>query len=66
MWPRSSARSSTASDISSDDSYTFSVQAADTTGNRASKSVSYQVVFSCSEFFQPIDNLLTLSSVKAG
>jgi hypothetical protein len=56
----------TSIDTASVGSHTFSVQAADNAGNTASKSVSYQVVYNWSGFFQPIDNLPTVNSVKAG
>jgi hypothetical protein len=47
-------------------SHTFSVQAVDTAGNSASESVTYQVIYNWSGFFQPIDNLPTVNSAKAG
>jgi hypothetical protein len=53
-------------DTASVGSHIFSVQAADNAGNTASKSVTYQVVYNWSGFFQPVDNLPTLNSVKAG
>src|SRR5262249_12386450 len=40
--------------------------AADNAGNSASKSVTYQVVYNWSGFFQPVDNLPTVNSAKAG
>jgi hypothetical protein len=40
--------------------------ASDKAGNSGSASVSYQVVYRWSGFFQPIDNLPTVNSVKAG
>jgi hypothetical protein len=53
-------------DTASVGSYTFSVRTADNDGNQAGKSVTYQVVYNWSGFFQPIDNLPTVNSVKAG
>jgi hypothetical protein len=53
-------------DTASVGSHTFTVNAADTAGNTASKSVTYQVVYNWSGFFQPIDNLPTVNSAKAG
>jgi hypothetical protein len=40
--------------------------AADKAGNSGSASVSYSVAYRWSGFFQPIDNLPTINSVKAG
>jgi hypothetical protein len=40
--------------------------ALDTAGNSGSASVSYQVVYAWSGFFQPVDNLPTINTVKAG
>jgi len=53
-------------DTASVGSHSFSVQAADSAGNSASKSVTYQVVYNWSGFFQPVDNLPTVNSAKAG
>jgi hypothetical protein len=43
-----------------------SCTATDNAGNTASASVTYQVAYRWSGFFQPIDNLPTVNSVKAG
>ena len=40
--------------------------ATDNAGNTSSASASYSVVFTFTGFFQPVDNLPTLNSVKAG
>jgi hypothetical protein len=53
-------------DTASVGSHSFSVQAADNAGNSASKSVTYQVVYNWSGFLEPIDNLPTVNSAKAG
>jgi alpha-tubulin suppressor-like RCC1 family protein len=43
-----------------------SCSATDTAGNTASANVSYTVIYDFSGFFQPIDNLPILNSMKAG
>jgi hypothetical protein len=43
-----------------------SCTASDNAGNSASASANYQVVYPWSGFFQPVDNLPTVNSVKAG
>jgi alpha-tubulin suppressor-like RCC1 family protein len=40
--------------------------ASDTAGNNGAASVSYQVIYAWSGFFQPVDNLPTINTVKAG
>ena len=45
---------------------TFTVNAADALGNTSSLTRHYSVVFGFSGFFQPVDNLPTLNSLKAG
>lgn len=47
-------------------SKTFSVDAADNAGNSASLSHVYSVVYPFSGFQQPVDNLPTVNSMKAG
>jgi hypothetical protein len=45
---------------------TVTCTATDNAGNTTSASVTYQVVYNWSGFLQPIDNLPTVNSVKAG
>ncbi|PYE50951.1 hypothetical protein DES52_11618 [Deinococcus yavapaiensis KR-236] len=45
---------------------TLKVNAADTSGNTASKSANYSVVYPFTGFFQPVDNLPAVNTVKAG
>jgi hypothetical protein len=45
---------------------TVTCTSTDNAGNTASASITYQVIYSWSGFFQPIDNLPTVNSVKAG
>jgi hypothetical protein len=45
---------------------TFTVTAEDLSGNPASKAVSYSVRYGFVGFFQPVDNLPVLNSLKAG
>jgi hypothetical protein len=44
----------------------FTVSATDAAGNSASAVVEYQVSYPWAGFFQPVDNLPTVNSVKAG
>jgi len=45
---------------------TLEVTAEDGAGNRASQRITYRVVYRFTGFFQPIDNLPVLNTVKAG
>lgn len=45
---------------------TFTVDAVDNAGNSATKAISYNVIYDFNGFFQPIDNLPSWNSVKAG
>jgi hypothetical protein len=47
-------------------SKSMTCSASDVAGNTSSASVTYQVVYRWSGFFQPVDNLPTTNSVKAG
>ncbi|MFN8595272.1 MAG: ExeM/NucH family extracellular endonuclease [Anaerolineae bacterium] len=47
-------------------SYTVSVSVTDKDGGTGSNSTTHAVIFNWTGFFQPIDNLPTLNSVKAG
>jgi hypothetical protein len=53
-------------DTSSVGSKSVNCTATDNAGNSASASASYQVIYPWSGFFQPVDNLPTVNSVKAG
>jgi hypothetical protein len=46
--------------------HTFTVNAADNAGNTAQVVHHYYVIYNFNGFFQPVDNLQTLNSVKAG
>jgi Tol biopolymer transport system component len=58
--------SGSAIDTASVGAKTFTVNAADNAGNAASVSVAYNVIYTFSGFFQPVDNLPMLNAVKAG
>jgi Glycine rich protein len=60
------SQSCTSLDTSTAGSKSVSCTATDNAGNTATASVSYQVIYAWAGFFQPIDNLPTLNSVKAG
>jgi hypothetical protein len=53
-------------DTGSVGSKSFTVNAADNAGNPASLTHNYSVIYNFSGFFQPVDNLPTLNTVKAG
>jgi hypothetical protein len=53
-------------DTTSAGTKTVTCTATDNAGNTASASVTYQVAYGWSGFFQPIDNLPTVNSAKAG
>lgn len=44
----------------------FTVDAEDTSGNTASETVTYSVIYDFKGFFAPIDNAPTVNSIKAG
>ena len=53
-------------DTSSVGTKPFTVNAADNAGNPASLTHNYSVIYNFNGFFQPVDNLPTLNTVKAG
>lgn len=53
-------------DTSSVGTKSFTVNAADNAGNPASVTHNYSVVYNFNGFFQPVDNLPTFNTVKAG
>jgi hypothetical protein len=53
-------------DTSSVGSKSVTCSATDNAGNTASKNVTYEVIYPWSSFFQPVDNLPTINSAKAG
>jgi hypothetical protein len=57
---------SAAIDTSTIGQHTFTVNAEDNAGNKSSKTNTYSVNYNFNGFFQPVDNLPTLNSVKAG
>jgi hypothetical protein len=56
----------TAIDTAAIGSHSFTVDAEDNAGNTSSLTNNYKVIYGFNGFFQPVDNLPTLNSLKAG